>query len=297
MMPRLRPRRAWMAAALGLWLGAAPAAFADQFGPQGEPRGEWREQTWLIPLPHDGGRAMHATVHRPPGEDQRPLAVINHGSPANPEQRPGVKPTYKAAAEWFVRRGFVVALPIRRGYGATGGNWDETYGKCDSPDFRRAGLETAKDIRAAIQYLQRQGFVAPERALVVGQSAGGWGTVALASLNPPEVAAYVNFAGGRGGYAGGKPNSNCRADRLIEAAGEFGKPARAPMLWIYAENDLFFSPAISRGMADAFVARGGRAEYHLLAPFGKDGHAMFGSVEGLARWRDVVAAFLAANGF
>jgi len=297
MTPRSRPRRAWIAAALWLWLGAFSAASADRLGPQGEPSGEWREQTWLVPLPHDGNRAMHAAVYRPPGDGKHPLAVINHGSPAKPEQRPAVKPAYKAAAAWFVRRGFVVALPIRRGYGATGGGWDETYGRCDNPDFRRAGLETAKDIRAAIQYMQQQSFVSPERALVVGQSAGGWGAVALASLNPPEVGAFVNFAGGRGGYAGGKPNSNCRADRLIEAAGEFGKTARGPMLWIYTENDLFFSPSISRGMAEAFAARGGRAEYRLLAPFGKDGHAMFGAADGLARWRGAVAAFLDANGF
>jgi len=296
-MPRPRLRRAWSAAALWLWLAAAPAAVADPFGPQGEPRGQWREQTWLIPLPHDGNRAMHAAVYRPPGEGRRPLAVIAHGSPPKPEQRPGVKPAYRTAAEWFVQRGFAVVLPIRRGYGATGGSWDETYGRCDSPDFLRGGIETAKDIRAAVQYMQRQNFVAPERALVVGQSAGGWGAVALASQNPPEVAAYVNFAGGRGGYAGGKPNSNCRADKLIEAAGEFGKSARAPMLWIYTENDLFFSPAIARGMADAFAARGGRAEFHLLPAFGKDGHALFAAADGLARWRNLVAAFLGANGF
>ena len=208
-----------------------------------------------------------------------------------------MKPGYKSAAEWFVKRGFVVAVPMRRGYGATGGNWDETYGKCDSPDFRRAGLESAKDIGAAIHYMLRQGFVESRRALVIGQSAGGWGAVAMASLNPPEVAAFVNFAGGRGGYAGGKPNSNCRADKLIEAAGEFGKTARAPMIWIFTENDLFFSPAISRGMADAFTAAGGNAEYRLLGPFGKDGHSLFGSADGQGRWRDILGAFLAANGY
>lgn len=299
MNPAFHGRRALAAIActLAVLLSLGAAGAAEKFGPQGEPGGEWREQTWLIPLPHDGDRAMHALVLRPPGADRRPLAAINHGSPAKPSDRPNVKPGFKAAAEWFVKRGFVVVLPIRRGYGATGGQWGETYGRCDNPDYKRAGLETAKDIRAAIAYMTKQDFVRPERALVVGQSAGGWGSLGLASQNPPEVAAIVNFAGGRGGYADGKPNNNCRADRLVEAAGDYGKTARTPTLWIYTENDLFFSPSISRRMAEAYSAGGGKAEYTLLGVYGKDGHSMFGAAGGLGRWRDLVDKFLSANGF
>lgn len=292
--------RGWRAlaatAAIGFALASFSAQAAEKPGPQGEPKGEWREQTWLIPLPHDGGRLMLTTVLRPPGEDKRPLAVVNHGSPSKPEARPKLRSIYKSASEWFLKRGYAVALPVRRGYGATGGNWDETYGRCDNPDFLRAGLESAKDIQAAVTYLTRQPFVRPERVLVVGQSAGGWGALAVASRNPPEVAAVVNFAGGRGGYAQGKPNNNCTPGRLFDAAKEYGKTARVPTLWIYAENDLFFSPAISRRMAEAFAGAGGRAEYHLLGPFGGDGHALFAAGGGVERWRAVVEKFLSANG-
>ncbi len=286
-----------MLAALFFWFVAFAATAADSFGPQGSPAGDLREQLWLIPLPHDGDRAMHTTVLRPPGEDKRPLVVINHGSPAKAEDRPNLRSVFKTASEWFVKRGFVVALPLRRGYGKTGGSWDETNGRCDNPDYRRAGLETAKDIRAAIAYMTKQAFVQPGRVLVVGQSAGGWGTVALSSLNPPEVAAMVNFAGGRGGYKNGQPNSNCTPDRLVEAAGQYGRTARMPTLWVFTENDLFFNPGLSRKMAEAYTAAGGKAEYNLLPPFGKDGHSMFGSSDGLSRWRDLVDKFLAANGY
>lgn len=284
-------------AALFVVLAAVAATAQDRFGPQGAPSGEWREQVWLIPLPYDDDRAMHTTVLRPPGEDKRPLAVINHGSPAKAEDRPNQRSVFKTASEWFVKRGFVVALPLRRGYGKTGGSWAENYGRCDNPDYRRAGLETAKDIRTAIAYLATQAFVEPKRVLVVGQSAGGWGALALSSLNPPEVAAMVNFAGGRGGYKNGQPNSNCTPERLVEAAGEYGKTARLPTLWLFTENDLFFNPALSRRMAEAYSAAGGKAEYNLLKPFGKDGHSMFGSSDGLGRWRDLVDKFLGANGY
>ncbi|MCC7049859.1 MAG: prolyl oligopeptidase family serine peptidase [Alphaproteobacteria bacterium] len=293
MLDRRRALR--LLAAAGLFTATAASAWA-QAGPAGQPRGEWRQQTYLIPLPHDGNRGMHTLVLRPPGEDRHPLVVINHGSPANPSQRPSMKPGFRTAATWFVRRGYVVALPMRRGYGETGGSWDESYGKCGSPDYRRAGLETAKDIATAVDYMTALPFVEAERAIVVGQSAGGWGAIALASLNPPKVAAIVNFAGGRGGYADNRPNNNCTPDRLVQAAGEYGRTARLPMLWLYTENDLFFDPTLSRRMAEAFTAAGGKAEYKLLPAFGTDGHLMFGSADGLERWEQPVAAFLTANG-
>jgi dienelactone hydrolase len=298
--PILNTRRAYLRSAIAvLFLAflAGTAAAQNCFGPQGAPEGEFRQQLWLIPLPHDGDRAMHTAILRPPGEGKKPLAVINHGSPPKPEDRPKTKPGFKTAAEWFVKQGFVVALPIRRGYGDTGGSWAEDYGRCSSPDYRRAGLETAKDIRAAIAYMSKQDFVSPGRTLVVGQSAGGWGTVALASLNPPEVGAMVNFAGGRGGYQKGIPNNNCTPDKLVEAAGEYGKTARMPTLWIYTENDLFFDPGLSRRMADAFLGAGGKADYNLLKPFGKDGHGLFAAAGGVELWRGLVEAFLKANGY
>jgi dienelactone hydrolase len=291
----LRRTIAQLFAGLFLLFAAAGQAGA-QAGPQGQPQGEWREQTHLVPLPHDGNRAMHTLVLRPPGEDRRPLVVINHGSPANPAQRPSMRPGFRAASEWFVKRGFVVALPMRRGYGETGGEWAETYGTCSAPDYVRAGLETAKDIAATVDYMTAQPFVAPERAVVVGQSAGGWGALALASSNPPRVAAVVNFAGGRGGYKDNKPNSNCEPDRLVEAAREYGRTARVPTLWIYTQNDLFFSPTLSSRMADAFKSAGANAEYLLLSPFAKDGHSLFGAADGIERWEQAVARFLSANG-
>lgn len=290
-----RRRALRLLAAASLVIATAASSWA-QSGPVGEPAGEWRQQTYLIPLPHDGDRGMHTLVLRPPGDGKRPLVVINHGSPADPSQRPSMKPGFRTAAMWFLKRGFVVALPMRRGYGETGGSWAEEYGKCGSPDYRRAGLETAKDIATAVDYMTALPFVEPQRAIVVGQSAGGWGSIALASLNPPKVAAIVNFAGGRGGYADNRPNNNCTPDRLVQAASEYGRTARLPMLWLYTENDLFFNPTLSRRMAEAFTAAGGKADYRLLPAFGKDGHLMFGSADGLERWEPLVAQFLAANG-
>src|SRR5215471_18689161 len=83
-------------------------------GPQGAESGKMREQEWRIPGP--GGVLMDATVFRPPGEARAPLVVVNHGSPPNASERPRMtRPRFSAISSYFVSRGYVVALPLRRG--------------------------------------------------------------------------------------------------------------------------------------------------------------------------------------
>ena len=226
------------------------------------------------------------------------LVVINHGSPANAAERPGMRPASctTEAVRWFTDRGFAVLLPLRRGYGASGGAWAEAYGGCQSADFASAGRASAADIAAAIAHAGRLPGIRAEAVVVVGQSAGGWGSLALAASNPPQVAAIINMAGGRGGWAQGVPNTNCRPDRLVEGAAAYGATARAPTLWLYTANDSFFAPALATRMHAAFTGAGGQARMMALGPFGRDGHSLFFSQGGSAVWGAHVEAFLAATG-
>ncbi|MGY4422479.1 homoserine acetyltransferase [Bradyrhizobium sp. JR6.1] len=64
------------------------------------------------------------------------------------------------------------------------------------------------------------------------------------------------------------------------------------MLWIYVENDTFFGPALTQRMHQAFTAAGGKAEYHLLPPFGHDGHFFIGSPDAIPIWSPLVTKFL-----
>ena len=226
-----------------------------------------REQEWRIPRP--GGALMDATVFRPAGEARAPLVVVNHGSPDNAAERPRMtRPSFTAISSFFLSRGYVVVLPLRRGYGVTGGRWAEDYGRCDTPDYVHAGLETAADIRAAIDYMTTQPFVAPGRTIVVGQSAGGWGTLALSSLNPPGVPAMIDFAGGRGGHQP-VPGGVCGPDFLVKGAAKFGSTARVPLLWITTANDSFFEPGLVARMVSAYNGAGGQATHRALGAFGE----------------------------
>jgi dienelactone hydrolase len=263
---------------------------AQSPGPQGAESGRMREQEWRIPTA-SGALLMDATVFRPPGEVKAPMVVINHGSPADSSERPGMaRPRFTALSTYFVSHGYVVVLPLRRGYGKSGGGWAEDYGSCKNPDFVSGGLATASDILATVDYMRRQSFVLPERSIIVGQSAGAWGTVAASSLNPPGVPAMIAFAPGRGGHQPGV--GNCEPAALVKAAGKYGSTARVPLLWVNAANDTFFEPRLVDRMVTAYNGAGGHAVHRAVGPFGKDGHSLAGSDSGVSIWQPLVDDFL-----
>jgi dienelactone hydrolase len=254
-----------------------------------------RRQVWLVPST-DPGQLMRTTVLRPPGDGPFPLLVMNHGTTMSAPQRADFPMLeFEAAALWFVNQGFVVAAPQRTGHGETGGLFFESQRLCEVTHFRAAGLAAAGNILATINYMLTQSFVQQSKVVVLGQSAGGWSSLALASLNPPMVRAVIDFVGGRGGHFQGKPNNNCQPDHLVEAAGKFGSTARIPTLWIYLENDTFFGPALSKRMVEAWRAAGGSAEYHLLATFGDDGHFFIHHPDAVPIWAPIVQEFLARH--
>lgn len=230
--------------------------------------------------------------YRPDAPGPRPAIILSHGAPGDEQVRSTYTGRYPVVSTVFVEWGFVVLSPLRRGYGRSGGAFSEDYGSCETPAYVEAGLETARDIEAAIAYLARRPYVDHERIVLVGQSAGGWGSLAAASRGDLPIRGVVNFAGGRGGKRENVPNDNCAPERLVEAAGALAQASAAPSLWLYTENDQFFGPMLSRRMHQAYVARGGRATYHLLPPIGADGHHLIGFKAGVALWRDKVEAFL-----
>lgn len=253
-----------------------------------------------VRVPVDDGEGHQVSIHvRLCGFDNTPrgVVVVNHGSPPNAATRPMMAPGLCSsdATTWFLQHGFAVALPLRTGYGDSGGMFTEGIGDCSSDDYVKAGLATAREIDGVVDYLAARKDVDAARIVVLGVSAGGWGTMAYDSASHPHVAAFVNFAGGRGGHHHNTPNDNCRPDNLVSAAGRYGKSASVPMLWIYAENDSFFAPALAQRMYDAFSAAGGQATFEHLASFGSDGHALYSTPLGSVIWGPLVERYLASR--
>jgi dienelactone hydrolase len=268
--------------------GSDARAVYGPYGPEG-PR--LREQFWIVPGA-DREIPLRATLFRPsqtgsraaaPGDVRRPLVVINHGSDETTREAVSLPVVYWLS-KWFVDRGYVVVLPQRRGHGATGGEMAEGKDTCANPDHRAAGLAAAADIEAVVRYMAAQPFVDPSHVIVAGVSTGGWAALALASKNPPGVELVLNFAGGRGGHAYGRPNTVCAPDRLIAAAGLFARTAKVPTLWIYADNDSYFGPELATSMVEAWRNNGGRAELRLLPAYGSEGHDVVADRAGWQLW-------------
>jgi len=94
----------------------------------------------------------------------------------------------------------------------------------------------------------------------------------LAGEEVKGVSAIIAFAAGRGGHANDLPNQVCARHRLVATAREFGRNARVPVTWLVAANDSYFSPELSRQLADAFRSGGGSVDFHVLAASGSEGH-------------------------
>lgn len=257
-------------------------AFAQaRFGAQGAEAEPARMQQWLVPSPV-ADVAAHALLFRPPGDGPFRLVVIAHASTQNVLRRAQMpRPEYRALAAWLVARGFAVLVPERPGHGATGGRYLEDQGGCDEADYARAGRATAAAITTAADFVRRQPFVRPDGMVIVGHSAGAWGALALAGESPKEVSAIIAFAPGRGGHANDLPNRVCAPHTLIAAAAEFGKSARVPVTWLVAANDTYFSPDLSRRMADAFRGSGGKVGLRVLAASGSEGHWLAETESGI----------------
>lgn len=289
------------AALLLLSACAAPVARPTGPGPVGVAEGRWRGQAHWIPMQDADGtpRLLYARVCRPEGDAPAPVAVLNHGTGPT---RYILEPMQcgDPAPSWFLRRGYMVVMPLRRGYGATGGP-DNAYNiagpqgirRCDDLQPAAMSLEAARDVAATVDYATALPGAKPDGAVVVGASTGGYLSIAYNSRPHPKVSAVVNVSGGIGGRIGGAIGQVCHADRMIEGAGQLGATAAVPMLWLYATNDSYFSPDLGRAMHKAYTDAGGQAEFVETGVFGFDGHALFGGAGGERLWGPHMERYLA----
>ena len=139
----------------------------------------------------NGGQAGRAGRHRvhAQGEGRHPLMVISHGRRRRRRPRQAGPRAYATAARYFTDAGFVVAVPVRLGYGATGGPDLENSGPCGDRRFTPMFNRAASEIAQVIEAMARRPDVDPANVVALGQSVGGGSTVALAAARPAGVRA------------------------------------------------------------------------------------------------------------
>jgi dienelactone hydrolase len=224
-----------------------------------------------------------------------PVAIIGHGRAVSPTARAALRPSsYANNAKWLAQFGYFVAIPVRIGYGETGGDDLEDTGKCTSKNYLPAYKAGAEQTLQLLATLRQRTDVAKDKGIVIGQSMGGPIAIATAALNPVGIQATINFAGGGGGNPDTSPGQPCRADSLERMYSIYGKTARIPTLWVYTENDQYWGAQYPKDWFAAFKASGGNGQYILLPANGKDGHSVF--TRDPKAWRPQVHEFLKANG-
>lgn len=229
---------------------------------------------------------LETTLFKPDGAGPFPLVVINHGKASgNPVFQERAR--FLIASREFVRRGYVVALPMRLGFSKSSGLY--TDGGCN---IASNGEAQAGWVEGVIAWLRAQPYVDKDRILVVGQSHGGLTTMALGSRNPPGVRALINFAGGLR-YTG----TGCIWENsLAQAFARYGERSKLPSLWFYGDNDSYFPPAVWKELEARYRAAGGNVRVVAFGRFKTDAHGMFSSRDGLRIWVPEVEQFLDSVG-
>lgn len=240
------------------------------------------------------------TTFRPPGPGPFPLAIISHGR--SMDRRADYKrQRFESAARYFVRKGFAVAVPLRLGYGELAEVGDpEDTADCELTHLGRSLQAAAAQIMAVRDFMHRQPDIDTRRTVLVGVSVGGIASIAAAAVHLPDQVAVINFAGGQGGDPDKHPGEPARSDVLRQLYRSYAEDnARqappTPTLWVYAENDRYFSPRHARRWAKAYGEAGGAVELRVVPAFGNDGHTLF--TAGNDVWQPLVDDFLKPLGF
>lgn len=260
--------------------GSAPGMLNNQafeaLGPLFASRG------WAFFAPYRRGQGLSASAGRYIGDeiaDVRRQGLWRGAAMAVPvlalmwfgvlrRQRPGI------------RISAVVALGLCSAWAINVG----AHRAAASTMVRLLDTEQFADQLAALEWLQHQSFVQPDRIAAAGNSFGG--VQAVLGAERAQYCAVVDAAGGAESWA-----TSPGLRTLMEGA---VRRARAPVLFIQAENDYDLSP--SRSLASAMHDAGKTADVKIYARFGQspaEGHSF--AWRGGSIWAEDVFGFLSKH--
>jgi dienelactone hydrolase len=215
--------------------------------------------------------------YQPLGPGPFPTAVMNHGSTGEGDRPAFFSLTWTSIdiVDYFIAKGWQVVFPQRRGRGSSGGLYDEGFElnrsryTCEAK-LSLPGLEHALvDLDAVFADLRARPEVDAKRILIGGVSRGGILSVVYAGTRPAPLLGVVNFVGGWVG-------DDCQTAEMVNTVSfTRGATFARPMLWLYGENDSFYTLAHSRKNFATFEAAGGKASFQSIElPKGQDGHSI-----------------------
>ena len=225
---------------------------------------------------------LETTFFVPTGKGPFPLVVINHGKAVgNPRFDPRAR--FEVASREFLKRGYVVAIPMRPGFSKSGGR--DIGSRCNSEGY---GAMQAESVLSVLGEITKRPDVDASKILVIGQSTGGLTSIASGTTAFPGVRGILNFAGG-------VKYADCAGweGSLVRAFESYGKNSKVASLWFYGDNDSYWGAELPKQMFKAFSAAGGKARLVSYGRFdGGDAHGMFSSIKGVPIWWPETENFL-----
>lgn len=269
---------------IGITLASAAiggAAKADALDPT------VNEQVVMLPVVENGNKLqLQTTIFKPSGEGPFPLLVMNHGKDRG-EPHNQNRDRFLAMSREFVKRGYAVAIPMRKGFAKSSGTYTD-FG-CNMTDN---GQLQADSVEAVLTALVQKPWVDRERIIVAGQSYGGLATMAFGTRQFPGVRGLLNFAGGLR-----IDGSSCDwKQSMTNAFASYGARTSLPSLWFYGENDSYFDHPLAERLQQAYQSAGGASQLIEFGKFKNDAHGMVGSRDGVAIWLPEVERFLKSLG-
>ena len=241
------------------------------------PASLWAKETIMVPIEFDGEKIqLELQIHKPSGKGPFPTLIFNHGSTGT-----GKIPElfrypfdFSTLINYFIKRGYAVVLPSRRGRGGSEGLYNEGFSEnrsegysCD-PSLSLPGADRGlKDIEKVVNEILEMSFVNRNQVLLGGFSRGGILSIAFAGGNPNLFNGIINFVGGWLG-------TNCSTASEVNSA-LFVRGASYPKetIWLYGNYDQFYPLAHSRKNFDAYTKAGGKGSFHEFEPApGSSGH-------------------------
>ncbi len=216
----------------------------------------------------ENGKAisLEMIVYKPRGIEPFPTLVFNHGSTGYGNDPAVIKYTTvsPSVARFFTERGWMVAFPQRRGRGKSDGAYAEGRapdgsGYSARPEVSLPGVERAMaDIDSAVTWLKSRPEVDSSRMLIGGISRGGILATAYAGTRPTVFRGAINFVGG---WLDGRSDA---VDQVNAPTFRRGAGFKNPTIWLYADQDPYYSVNYSRKNFDAFTAAGGIGSFNLI---------------------------------
>ncbi|WP_342360588.1 dienelactone hydrolase family protein [Terrarubrum flagellatum] len=202
----------------------------------------------------DNETTLKAHLSRPAGEEKRPAVVLMHGCSGLLDRNGRILGLYQAWARTLAAKGYVALVvdsASSRGFGQT----------CTAGPQRRTMLrDRPKDAYAALQYLQAQDFVDPDRVALMGWSQGG--ATVLLTINDKSIGrpadAKQDFRAAVAFYPGAC-NDKFQSKPFTEVE-PGGWTTKTPLLVLFGEADTWtLYPPCEAFMNDA-KARGNPVE-------------------------------------